>query len=113
MRIKRALVLLASASVVLTAWGKTLTTDWDRTVDFSKFKTYAFKEGHPVQNADGLTNTLAQAKLEKAIANQLEANGLEKTDGTPDLYVSTHAKARYEQRETEPAPEVLELVREA
>ena len=59
------------------AWAQKVDVDWDRNIDFSKFKTYAWIESkHPGKGLwnqriiDGVDAKLAKAGLKKVDANQ-------------------------------------------
>ena len=58
--------------------------DFDRDVDFSKYKTYAFTEGTPTPV------TLTNQRIEKAIEAQLAAKGLTRVESNADLTVVFH-----------------------
>jgi hypothetical protein len=62
--------------------------DYDRAVDFSKFKTYAWKETEPISN-----QLLAQ-RIQSAIGSTLSSRGLQKApEGAfPDLWVVPHTR---------------------
>ncbi len=83
-------VLLTSFCFAYPALAR-VTVDFDKTVNFSKYKTYAWLKGTPAPNE------LAQKRIQQAIEQKLTAKGLTKADGPPDLYVVTHASSRKEQ----------------
>ena len=62
-----------------------VSVDYDRSADFPRFKTFAFKEGTPADNP------FVQERIEAAIRRELEAKGLSMIDGDADLNVVTHA----------------------
>jgi hypothetical protein len=57
--------------------------DYDRSVDFSRFATYALTEGTPAPTA------AVQGRIESAIRFELEVKGLVEAE-FPDLWVVTH-----------------------
>jgi hypothetical protein len=65
--------------------------DYDRNVDFSRFKTFewmeqkATPEGKPKTYAQ---SGLLKARIERAVDDGLEAKGLRRVDTNPDLFVS-------------------------
>jgi len=75
-----ALVLLLPA---LAAAQKT-SFDFDKTADFSKYKTYALKDGTKVGQP------LIDNRITAAIQEQLAAKGLTKNDASPDIVVVYH-----------------------
>jgi hypothetical protein len=58
--------------------------DFDKTADFSSFKTYALKDGTSVGQP------LIDARIVAAIDAELAAKGLTKSESTPDLFVVYH-----------------------
>jgi hypothetical protein len=76
----------------------TLTTsvDYDRSRDFSRYRTFGFRTGTPARN------DFTQRRIEEVIGAALRAKGLAPTaDERPDLSVFTHvAVERHQQIET-------------
>src|SRR6266850_2116966 len=73
--------------LLLTAgqsFAQKVNVNFDKDVDFSKYKTYAFTEGTPTPVA--LTNQ----RIEKAIEAQLAAKGLTRVESNADLMVVFH-----------------------
>jgi uncharacterized protein DUF4136 len=87
-----ALCLLLCLAAGLTAAAAGVTVDYDKKADFSKFKTYAWKEGTPAGNP------LNEERVHKAVDGQLAAKGLQKTEGEADCYVYTHVKNKASQQ---------------
>jgi hypothetical protein len=83
-------ILCLVLAVALAAAG--VTVDYDKAVDFSKIKTYAWKKGTPA------ANPLNEERVHKAIEAQLAAKGLTKTDGEADVYVYSHVKTDKQQQ---------------
>jgi hypothetical protein len=77
-------ILCLVVAITLAAAG--VTVDFDKNTDFSKFKTYAWKEGTPARNP------LNEERVHKAIEAQLAAKGLTPKDGEADCYVYSHVK---------------------
>ena len=69
------LVVPASASVGV---------EYDKQVDFSRYRTYAWAAGAVAPNQRMLT------QLQDAIGRELDAQGLRKVEGPADLYILTH-----------------------
>ena len=76
------LVLLLLA--VGQSFAQKVNVDFDKDVDFSKYKTYAFTEGTPTPV------TLTNQRIEKAIDAQLAAKGLTRVESNADLMVVFH-----------------------
>jgi hypothetical protein len=81
------LSLLISLIVISSALAQKVNVDWDKTVNFSSFKTYAWAEGTPAQNP------LMAERIVNQIDAQLAAKGLQKVEASagPDLVVIYHA----------------------
>jgi len=60
------------------------TYDFDKNEDFTKFKTYAMKDGTPVGQK------LIDDRIVDAIDTQLKAKGLTKSESNPDVVVVYH-----------------------
>src|SRR5712692_9475483 len=73
------LLLAAGQSVA-----QKVNVDFDKDVDFSKYKTFAFTEGTPTPV------TLTNQRIEKAIEAQLAAKGLTRVESNADLMVVFH-----------------------
>ncbi len=58
--------------------------EYDKQIDFSRYRTYAWAEGAVAPNER------MQTHLQDAIDRELDAQGLRKVDGTADLYILTH-----------------------
>src|SRR6267142_5959867 len=61
-----------------------VSVDFDKAIDFSKYKTYAFTEGTPTPV------TLTNQRIERAIEAQLAAKGLTRVESNGDLTVVYH-----------------------
>src|SRR5262245_24795819 len=81
---------VAACVVALTVAGCTVPIkvnhDFDRQADFTKYHTYAWREG------TGTTSSLVQKRIVAAVDGQLAAKGLTKDDNNPDLLVYTHVR---------------------
>jgi Domain of unknown function (DUF4136) len=74
------------------AWSTALlaqkvTSEFDDTIDFSKFKTFAVRDGQMDSLAPALNNELTKKRIETAIERALTAKGLTKVTGASDLNV--------------------------
>jgi hypothetical protein len=80
--------LLRAAAIVLLAPALALAQktsfDYDKTADFSKYKTYALKDGTKV--ADPLIHN----RIVAAIQSELAAKGLSSNNSSPDIVVVYH-----------------------
>ena len=86
MRIATLLTAACVAWLGTTILASTVTYDYDRTANFSKFRTYAWVRGNPVNDE------LNHQRIVRAVETQLAARGFAKVDGDrPDVLVAYHA----------------------
>ena len=90
MRTTRLLPCALALCVASAAAAQTIRTDYDKNADFTKFKTFAFREGTPAPTP------FVQQRIEAAIASELEARGMTRASGDPDLLVFTHTQVSTE-----------------
>lgn len=66
--------------------------DWDRTVDFSALKTYAWAPGEQQKTGDPrMDNALVDARIRSSVDRVFAGKGYEKTAaGSPDFWVAYH-----------------------
>lgn len=82
---KRLLTTLAAMVVAVSIVAAQKTSyDFEKTANFTAFKTYAHKEGTPVGQP------LIDNRIIQAIDTELAAKNLSKVDANPDLYVVYH-----------------------
>jgi len=85
----RVTTLVSTGLAVLstTAAAQTITYDFDKAADFSRFKTYAWVRGTP------LSDELNHKRIVNAVDTQLAAKGLGKVEvgASPDVLVAYHA----------------------
>ena len=90
----RTATLIAAAGLLLTisAWAQEVTYDYDKTADFSAFKTYAWIDGHRVPD------DLNHKRIVGAVDSQLVSKGLREVEpgGNADVLVTYHAGTRQE-----------------
>ena len=79
-------MLIPGALAVMVAGCSTLEvhTDYDPSGNFAAYRTFTLKEGAKAKNS------LAQARVTKALVQTLEAKGLKQVTGEADLKVYTH-----------------------
>ena len=66
------------------AYAQKVTVEYDKTVDFSRFKTYAID---PVDNSP---RPMLRIAVQAAVQDDLGKRGLTKVDSNPDLYVQMY-----------------------
>jgi uncharacterized protein DUF4136 len=84
-RVLIAVSLVVSCSVSLLA--QKVTSEFDDTIDFGKFKTFAVRDGQMDSPGPALNNELTKKRIETAIERALTAKGLTKVTGASDLNV--------------------------
>jgi len=80
---------LAALSGAL-AWAQKITVEFDQAADFTKYKTFAIRDGQLNSRNPALNSELVKKKIEADIARDLTARGLEMTTGRSDLNVRYH-----------------------
>jgi len=85
---KRILVLAVLSAAL--AWAQKITVEFDQAADFSKYKTFAIRDGQLNSRNPALNSELVKKKIEADIARDLTARGLEMTTGRSDLNVRYH-----------------------
>ena len=101
MRVVRlSLVLLLAA----TAFAQKVTVESDQNADFSKFKTFAIRNGRLNSKNAALNSDLVKKQIEADITKDLAAKGLAPADGKADLNIRyTLGSGRKMEREAYPA----------
>jgi hypothetical protein len=87
----RTLLLLLAATVFLPACTSAITADAesDPSTDFREFRTFAWLPAAEERPPDAFAhNPAADRRLRQLIERHLEKRGLERTNDTPDLYVT-------------------------
>ncbi len=79
------LVMTAFAANMATAQVK---SDYDKTVDFTKYKTFTFMGW--AENSDKILNDLDKKRLLEAFRDELSARGLTKDDANPDVAITLY-----------------------
>ncbi len=80
--------LIACVLVILATLGCSslkVNQDWDRSANFSQYKTYAWQDsGETVRDV----SPLIHERVVAAIDQQMSAKGFQKTESNPDVYVT-------------------------
>ncbi|UCF67816.1 MAG: DUF4136 domain-containing protein [Acidobacteriota bacterium] len=82
------LIILVVLLMALPCVAQSVSVDYDKDTDFSRYRSYAWKEGTPVPNP------LSHQRIVNAIEYHLAMKGFEQVDQDPDMYVSYHAAAK-------------------
>jgi hypothetical protein len=81
----RALPFLFIAAAVACSTLKT-SADYDPKTDFSKYKTWAWKDTQSIKD------TLWVQRIQSALESELSRRGLTRNEQSPDLWVAVHAR---------------------
>jgi hypothetical protein len=84
-RVLFAFGMCVAYSAVLFA--QKVTSEFDDTLDFRKFKTFAVRDGQMNSPSPALNSELTKKRVQTAIERALTAKGLTKADGASDLNV--------------------------
>ena len=63
-------------------------SDYDKTVDFSKFKTYTFKGWE--KNSDQILNEFDKKRFTDSFSSELSSRGLKMDDSNPDVEITLY-----------------------
>jgi len=100
----RAGAALAVVLIAAQAWPQKVTVEFDQGADFTKYKTFAIRNGQLNSQSPALNSELVKKQIEADIAKGLTARGLTQAEGRPDLNVVYHlGSARKTELETYPA----------
>ena len=77
-----------SVMIVPTAFAQKIRTEFDEGVDFTRFKTFAIRDGRINSRSPALNSELTKKRVEAEIERALTARGLTKATGRSDLNVS-------------------------
>lgn len=88
----RKLLFIAAISFLIIGAGCgssiTVTSDYDKEMDFTAIKTFGFLSWNPESAA--LLNDLDQRRLENAVSSELEKRGMKRVDGLGDSMIGFH-----------------------
>lgn len=97
-------VLILSLLAARGALAQKVTIEFDHTADFSKFKTFAIRDGQLNSKNPALNSELVKKQIEADIVKDLTAKGLTEAPGHADVNVVYHfGSARKMETETYPA----------
>src|SRR5450631_4714929 len=97
-------LLVLSVLGVAAAFGQKITIEFDQAADFTRYKTFAIRDGQLNSRNPALNSELVKKQIENDIVRDLSARGLEVTSGRSDLNVRYHfGTARKAELESYPA----------
>jgi len=80
-------VILLTWLAAAGAWAQKITVEFDQAADFTKYKTFAIRDGQLNSRNPALNSELVKKQIERDIERHLTARGLEMTSGRADLNV--------------------------
>jgi hypothetical protein len=94
MRVFRATAASALLLLAVTAgFGMSVKSDYEKTYDFNRLHTFAFKTDR-ASNDPLNTNTIEAGRIQYALAAQLESNGFTQSSENPDFIVAFYARTK-------------------
>ena len=97
-------LLLVTLLAVPVAFAQKITVEFDQAADFSRYKTFAIREGQLNSKDPALNSELVRKRIEADIERGLTARGLTMVSARPDLNVLYHlGSARKTEVERYPA----------
>src|ERR1700733_12367467 len=97
-------VLVSILVAAAAAWAQKVTIEFDQAADFSRYKTFAIRDGQLNSKNPALNSELVKKQIEDDIVRDLSARGLEVTTGKADLNVRYRfGSARKAELESYPA----------
>jgi hypothetical protein len=83
---QRFLALVLSVAFLASCSSIQVTADWDKTVDFSGYKTYSYYGWQ--KDSDKILNDFDKRRIEEAFANEFDKRGIQYVESGGDLVVS-------------------------
>src|SRR6266853_1145373 len=80
-------VILLTWLAAAGAWAQKITVEFDDAADFSKYKTFAIRDGQLNSRNPALNSELVKKRIDADIERDLTARGLTKVSGPSDLNV--------------------------
>ena len=94
-----ALMLVA----VTAAFAMSVKSDYEKSFDFSRLRTFAFKSDR-ASNDPLSTNTIEAQRIQNALSAQLSANGFSPAPDNPDFVVAFYSRKKQETRVQDVGP---------
>ena len=97
-------ILVLAVLSAAFAWAQKVTVEFDQSADFSRYRTFAIRDGQLNSRNPALNSELVKKRIDADIVRDLTARGLEMTTGRSDLNVRYHfGSVRKAEIETYPA----------
>jgi hypothetical protein len=92
---KRIMIGMAVATLSLASMAFAgVKTDYDRTANFERYRTFAWKMPERLPANGIVNNSLVANRIQEAIDRDLSSKGVQEVKNNPDLYVIYHIGAR-------------------
>lgn len=91
MKLRFGLVIVLTALSVTGALGQKIKTKYDQSADFTRFKTYGWKDRQLVTRQGKENEKLIDHALVSAVNTQLRAQGFVEDQNAPDLFITYSA----------------------
>ena len=102
MKVLRSFLVLSLMLTGGMAFGMNVKTDYDRSFDFGKLRTFTFREQRRLDGNVLQRNTLVDNRIREALKSDLESRGFRyQPDGRADFVIAYYARER-ERAEVEP-----------
>ena len=89
------LIILFLVTITMACSSLKIAVDYDRQIDFSKYKTYNFAEGDLLPNV----GQLDRDRIIRAIENEMSLKGFTKSDN-PEILLDLHVKTKEQMEAT-------------
>ncbi len=83
---KRTLVALAALAALAACSSLQVSTDYDKSADFSQYKTFSYRD------AGEIKDPLWAKRLEGVLCDALEAKGLKRVESGGDVWLAAHGR---------------------
>ena len=80
-------VVILTLMAALSSFAQKITIEFDEAVDFSKYKTFAIRDGQLNSKNPALNSALVKKRIDADIERRLTARGMTKVSGPSDLNV--------------------------
>jgi hypothetical protein len=90
MRLRSSLAVLLMCLAASGGRAQKAETQFDQSTDFSRYKTYAWREYNLLTQQNPQNEKLIEHSLVEAVNARLRAEGLTETPNNPDFYLSYH-----------------------
>lgn len=90
MHSRRLLSIFALSIIAACGSGINIKNDYDRTVDFRRYRRYAWLPPATSQDPAQRVNTIVDRRIKQAVNVNLLSRGMQLVEDTPDIFVTYH-----------------------